>query len=252
MQALADGTPPARPRGRPARPLRALSVGKGRPLVVLHGYAMQPWTYLPLARLLGREARVVIPAVFALRGRWTFDRALDSLVATLDHLGLDRVSLLGHSFGGGLELGLAARHPERVVECVFADTLGVKERFGLAAEALRHPLGILAMATPRAAASFFQSVATHPGELAAAAMWGFLSDRESDIDAVVRAGIPCHVLWANHDTLLARSDGQEFARRLGATFTLAIDPVVEHDWMFDDPQLFAAHLRRLDLEALSG
>ena len=238
--------------GAGVRPLRALSVGQGRPLVLLHGYAMQPWTYLGLARVLGREARVVIPAIFALEGGWSFVRALDALVATLDDLGLERVSLLGHSFGGGLELGLAARHPERVVECVFADTLGVKERFGLAREALRHPLGILAMATPPAAASFFQSVLTHPGQLAAAAMWGFLSDREPDIEAVVEAGIPCHVLWANRDTLLARSDGQEFARRLGATFTVAVDPLVDHDWMFDDPELFAAHLRLLGLEGLGG
>ena len=234
------------------RPLRVLSVGRGRPLVLLHGYAMQPWTYRGLARVLGRQARVVIPAIFALEGGWSFGRALDALVATLDDLGLERVSLLGHSFGGGLELGLAARHPERVVECVFADTLGVKERFGLAREALRDPLGILAMATPRSAASFFQSVVTHPGQLAAAAMWGFLSDRERDIDAVVEAGIPCHVLWANRDTLLARSDGQEFARRLGASFTVAVDPPVDHDWMFDDPELFAAHLRLLGLEVLGG
>lgn len=239
------------PNPRP-RALRALSVGQGRPLVLLHGYAMQPWTYLDLARVLGRQARVVIPAIFALRGRWSFARALDSLVATLDDLGLERVSLLGHSFGGGLELGLAARHPERVVECVFADTLGVKERFGLAREALRHPLGILAMATPPAAASFFQSALTHPGQLAAAAMWGFLSDREPDIDAVVRAGIPCHVLWANRDTLLARQDGQEFARRLHASFTVAMDPLVDHDWMFDDPDLFAAHLQTLGLHVLGG
>jgi pimeloyl-ACP methyl ester carboxylesterase len=234
------------------RPLGCVSAGAGRPLVLLHGYAMQPWTYLGLARALGKEARVVIPAIFALRGRWTFARALDALVATLDDLGLDRVSLLGHSFGGGLELGLAARHPDRVVECVFADTLGVKERFGLAGEALRHPLGILAMATPGAAASFLQSLATHPGQLAAAAVWGFLSEREPDIEAVVQAGIPCHVMWANHDTLLARSDGEEFARRLHAGFTVAAGPPVEHDWMFENPELFAAHLRRLGLEVLGG
>src|SRR5690348_8100514 len=110
-QALAISGIPARGRGAGGRPLRSLSVGEGPALVLLHGYGMQPWTYLPLARLLGGEARVVIPAIFALRGRWTFGRAVDGLVATLDELGLDRVSLLGHSFGGGLELGLAARHP---------------------------------------------------------------------------------------------------------------------------------------------
>ena len=35
-----------------ARPLRCVTVGEGRPLVLLHGYAMQPETYLPLARRL--------------------------------------------------------------------------------------------------------------------------------------------------------------------------------------------------------
>jgi hypothetical protein len=139
-----------------------------------------------------------------------------------------------------------------VVECVFADTLGVRERFGLAEEALHNPVGILAMATPPAAAAFFESVLTHPVQLGAAALWGFASDRGPDIERVVRAGIACHVLWANHDTLLARADGEEFARRLNATFTVASGHRVDHDWMFDDPQLFADHLAPLGLQALPG
>ena len=49
-----------------ARPLRCVSVGDGPSLVLLHGYAMQPETYLPLARLLADRVRVVIPAIFAL------------------------------------------------------------------------------------------------------------------------------------------------------------------------------------------
>ena len=241
--------------GGRARPLRHISVGDGPPIVLLHGFAMQPRTYLPLARLLADRARVVIPAIFALPERWSFDHALECLELTLDDLGLGRVSLLGHSFGGGLELGLAARRPERVVECVFGDTLGVRERFGLAEEALRNPLGILGMASPPAAIAFFQSVVAHPVQLVSAALWGFASDREADIEAVVRAAIPCHVLWAERDTLLLRSDGREFARRLNATFTVAEPPPgyghIDHDWMFDDPELFMAHLERLGLAALS-
>ena len=83
---------------------------------------------------------------------------------------------------------------------------------------------------------------THPRQMVRAALWGFASDREPDIEQVTRADIPCHVLWANHDTLLARSDGQEFARRLHASFTVASGPKVTHDWMFDAPELFAQHL----------
>jgi pimeloyl-ACP methyl ester carboxylesterase len=215
-------------------------MGQGPTLLLLHGFAMQPRTYLPLARILADRAQVVIPAIFALPERWTFDHALDCIEATVDHLGLGRLSILGHSFGGGLELGLAARRPEQVIECVFADTLGVRERFGLAEEALRNPFGILAMATPPAATAFLESLLTHPWQLGAAALWGFVSDREPDIERVVEAGIPCRV------------DGQEFARRLHATFTVASGGRVDHDWMFDDPQLFAEHLRRLKLYALSG
>jgi pimeloyl-ACP methyl ester carboxylesterase len=238
------------------RPLRYLSVGSGLPVVIFQGYAMQPRTYLPLANLLADEARVVIPALFAAPGYWTYRHVLDCLRATLDELGLDRISLLGHSFGGGLELGLAAEEPQRVVECVFSDTLAVHKRFRLAAEALRNPFGMLSMATPPAISAFAQSWATHPGELVAGALWGFLSDRQMDIEAVVHAGIPSHVLWANHDTLLARSDGREFAERLNATFTVASgygpSDQIDHDWMFDDPELFADHLRQLDLHFLQG
>ena len=220
--------------------------------MILHGFGMQPATYLPLARRLEDRAQVVIPAIFALPGRWSFGRALDGLEATIDHYGFERVSLLGHSFGGGLELGLAARCPERVAECVFADTLAVRERFSLAREALRNPPGILAMATPAAAEAFFRSVVTHPVQLARAGLWAFATDREPDIERVAAAGVPCHVVWANRDTLLTRADGQAFARALRASFTVAADPTVDHDWMFDDPELFAATLEGLGLEVLGA
>jgi pimeloyl-ACP methyl ester carboxylesterase len=233
------------------QPFPALTVGQGRPVVLLHGFGMQPRTYLPLARLLAPHAQVVIPALFGPKHRWSFRRSLDALGATLDDLELDRVSLLGHSFGGGLELGYAARHPDRVVECIFADTLGVRDRFQLADEALRNPLGVLAMATFPAASAFFESVVTRPLQLASAGLWAFVTDRKPDVERIVAEEIPCHVLWANRDSLITRADGEEFARRLHATFTVAAGPTVDHDWMFDDPELFAAHLEKLDLRVFS-
>ncbi len=238
-----------------ARPLPGVSVGDGPTIVVLHGYGMQPGTYLPTARLLADRARVVIPEIFALPERWTLEHALDCLELTLDELAVERVSLLGHSFGGGLELGLAARSPDRIVECVFSDTLGVHRELSLALEAV-HPVGILRMASVAAATSFFRSWASHPVQLGAAALWAFLSNRATDIQAVAEAGVPCHVLWAERDTILSRGDGEEFARRLDASFTVAERPPgygpIDHDWMFDDPALFAQHLERLGLRALSA
>ena len=111
------------------------------------------------------------------------------------------------------------------------------------------------MASLPAAEAFFKSFLTHPMQLVRAAWWGFTSDRSDDIETIVAKGIPCHVLWASRDSILLRSDGQDFARDLHATFTVAnATPEyghVDHDWMFDDPDLFAAHLEELGLQVLS-
>lgn len=235
----------------PSRTLPSVSIGQGKPLVLLHGFGMKPETYLPLARILSDRARVIIPAIFELEGPWTSRRALTQLRMTLDYLEVDKFSLLGHSFGGGLELELARDMKDRVMECVFADTLGVKERFGLAQEALRHPARILAMATPPAASAFIRSIVGHPAQMLASAMWGFASDREPYIHMLAAEKVPCHVMWASRDSLLSRQDGQEFARQLNATFTVACGQVVDHDWMFDDPELFATHLYQLSLKVFS-
>jgi pimeloyl-ACP methyl ester carboxylesterase len=237
-----------------AQPLDSIDVGDGPAIMLLHGFGMHPSTYLPMAQLLADRARVVIPPIFALPGRWSAEHALDCIEATLDHLDIDRVSLLGHSFGGGLELDLACRAPDRVVECVFSDTLGMHHELSLALEAV-HPIGIVRMASVAAVRAIIGSFATHPVQLATAAWWGFTSSRAQAIETIVSEGIPCHVLWANRDSILSRDDGRDFAAALHADFTMVDAPEgygpVDHDWMFDDPELFAEHLGAIGLQALA-
>lgn len=237
-----------------------VDVGSGRAIVVLHGYGMRPVTYRRTAQLLaegagGRPCRVVIPNLFALRGHWSYDRVVDAFSATLDHLDIEEATLIGHSFGGAIELCFAESFPERVQELVFSDTLAMSDEWGLADEALQHPFGLLRLATPPAAFAFATQALLHPSQMAVAAWWGFRSKRGNSIEAVVRGGIPAHVLWANRDSIIPRSDGQEFAERLHATFTVARAPdgrFIDHDWMFQDPHLFVAHLRALRLRALAS
>ena len=231
-----------------------IDIGAGPPVVLLHGYAMRPATYRRLADLLATRCRVVIPDLFAVAGRWSHSVVLDAFTATLDRLDLERVTLLGHSFGGGIELGFAAQFPSRVVEVVFSDTLAASREFGLADEALRHPVRLLRLATPTAAAAFARSWIEHPRQLVEAGWWGFTSGRDGIAEAVARAGLPAHVLWANRDSVLSRPDGERFARELNASFTVASAPdgrPIDHDWMFQEPDLFFAHLEDLKLNALA-
>jgi pimeloyl-ACP methyl ester carboxylesterase len=228
--------------------------GDGPAVVLLHGFAMRPQTYASLAALLARQCRVVVPDLFKMRGTWSYPRALDAFTSTLDQLDLEQVTLIGHSFGGGIELGFAARYPERATDLVFSDTLAVSREWRLAEEALSHPERLVQLASRRSITAFARSWASHPRQLVGAARWAFVSDREYDAKTCAHSGIPAHVLWANRDSILARSDGMKFADALGASFTVAFSPdrrPVDHDWMFEQPDLFFTHLKELKLKALS-
>jgi pimeloyl-ACP methyl ester carboxylesterase len=231
-----------------------IAIGEGAPIAVLHGFAMKPATYGALAKVLAERCRVVIPDLFDIPGRWRYESVLDAFTSVLDDRGIERVTLLGHSFGGGIELGFAAKYPERVEELVFSDTLADSREWGLASEALRHPERLLWLATPDATKAFAANALRHPRQLVGAGLWAFRSNRDAQIQEIARRHIPSHVLWANRDSILSRPDGQHFAEDLGADFTLASPTdrkVVDHDWMFEQPDLFVSQLEKLDLEALS-
>lgn len=93
--------------------------GDGDPLVCLPGGPMQASAYLgdlggvsPLARLdLRGTGDSAIPAD---PGSYRCDRLVDDVETFRDHLGLDRIDLLGHSAGAAVALSYVARHPDRV------------------------------------------------------------------------------------------------------------------------------------------
>ncbi|KOU18117.1 hydrolase [Streptomyces sp. WM6372] len=101
--------------------------GTGRPLLALHGHLSEGASFTALAGALGPEWRVIAPDQ---RGHGDSDRATDytragyvaDLRALVDHLGLDRFAVLGHSLGAFNALHLAAELPHRVEALINLDT----------------------------------------------------------------------------------------------------------------------------------
>lgn len=100
-----------------------------RALVALHGGPGLSCEYLAPLHQLARPNRAVVMYDQAGGGRSTEPRDLehatidwlaDDLAALLDHLALDTVDLLGHSFGAMLALQFALDHPGRVRSLVLA------------------------------------------------------------------------------------------------------------------------------------
>ena len=103
------------------------SVGSGPPVIVVHGGPDFDHRYfLPDMDRLADGYRLVY---YDQRGRGrsrgplrleevTIDNYVGDLDAVRRHLGLDRVAVLGHSWGGHLALHYALRHPERLSHLV--------------------------------------------------------------------------------------------------------------------------------------
>ena len=101
-------------------------VGTGPPLILLHGLAGSARWWSRNIPELSRSFRVIaidLPGFGASprAHRLELDGIVDQLAGTMDALGLDRASVIGHSMGGLIAGGLAADRPERVERLVLVD-----------------------------------------------------------------------------------------------------------------------------------
>jgi len=118
-----------------ARGLRfhVAEAGSGEPVVLLHGWPQHWWAWRKVVQPLAAHRRLVMPD---LRGfGWSdappdgYDKATmaDDVLALLDELGLERVTIVGHDWGGWIAFLAAMKAPERF-ERVLA--LGISPPFG--------------------------------------------------------------------------------------------------------------------------
>ncbi|MGE3691904.1 MAG: alpha/beta fold hydrolase [Novosphingobium sp.] len=110
-------------------------IGEGAPVLLLHGSGpgVSAWANWRLLLQGQHEGLRMIAPDLAGFGyttapagtQFTQQMWLDQIVALLDALGLDRVHVIGNSFGGSMALALAIACPERVERMVLMGSVGV-------------------------------------------------------------------------------------------------------------------------------
>ncbi|HEY4017552.1 MAG TPA: alpha/beta hydrolase [Pseudonocardiaceae bacterium] len=97
------------------------SHGDGTPLVLLHGGVMTiDLNFAGLIPTLAKSHQVIGVEMQAHGRTADIDRAItpaalaSDIVGLLDHLGIDRAHILGHSMGAAVTIELAVSHPDRV------------------------------------------------------------------------------------------------------------------------------------------
>ena len=112
-----------------------LEAGQGAPVVLVHGSGPGVTAYANWRLVLpelGKDFRVIAPDMvgFGFTERpdgveYGLRTWVDQTLGLMDALGLERVSLVGNSFGGSIALRLAAENPDRVDRLVLMGSMGV-------------------------------------------------------------------------------------------------------------------------------
>lgn len=103
--------------------------GDGPDVVLIHGLtsSLAVW-YTTILPTLAKDFRVT---TYDLRGHglsdvtrsgYTSRELAEDLLALMDHLGIEKARVIGHSFGGSIGLHLALLHPSRVDGVVLSDS----------------------------------------------------------------------------------------------------------------------------------
>ncbi len=107
--------------------LHYVAGGSGRPLVCLPGWPQTWYSFHPVAPALARHYRVIIVDI---RGMGSSDKPAggydkktmaQDIYALVQHLGLAKVSLLGHDIGGMVAASFAFNYPKATEKLILAD-----------------------------------------------------------------------------------------------------------------------------------
>lgn len=107
--------------------LHVLRAGHGAPLLLLHGWPEFSATWQPVMTRLADRFTLIAPDLrgfgdsSASAGPWGATDHADDLLAMLDHLGIDRIGIVGHDVGGAVMQSLARKAPTRITGLFFFD-----------------------------------------------------------------------------------------------------------------------------------
>lgn len=112
--------------------------GSGAPVLLLHGWGLRGDLWRRVIYGLEDDFDVIAPdfpgfgSTDAPPVAWGVSDYMNWTIALMDHLGIQRASVIGHSFGGRVAIKLAALHPERVQKLVLTDAAGIRPKRTLA------------------------------------------------------------------------------------------------------------------------
>jgi pimeloyl-ACP methyl ester carboxylesterase len=257
-----DGLPWHRTRvqGRAANYART---GHGMPAVLLHGWGLGHRPYrAAIAHLVELGCEVWAPALPGFgrttglpAGEASIDAYADWVADFLDAVGVDEpVLLLGHSFGGGVSIATAHRHPEKVSALVLVNSIGGATWQSASAEraerllvdrpwwdwGIHFPRDLLPVeqgrrVLPVVLREAVPNLLRNPVAMYRAGELARTADLTAELEELKRRKLPVMVLWGARDGVVPRASFEALCRAVG-TDGEVVDGT--HSWLLADPAAF--------------
>ena len=235
--------------------------GEGPPVVLLHGWGLTHRTYrLALEALARNGAQVWAPAMPGFGGTPELPAAELSLAGYarwvtrfLDAVGLDEpVTLVGHSFGGGVAIKTAHDHPDRVRSLVLINSIGgsawresgsvvrsMAERplwdWGIHFPRDILPLGQIRNVLPVILEDAVPNLIRNPMALWRVGQLARRADLTAELQELKDRGLPVTVLWGEADEIVPRASFDALCTAIGRSGEVVAG---NHSWLLSDPDAF--------------
>ena len=105
--------------------------GEGPPVLLIHGFNLDHNTWSANIDVLARYFTVYAVDLwgsgYSTRDPLDYGFPLfsEQILLLMNHLGLEKAHLVGHSMGGGTSIAFSAAHPDRVERLVLVDSVGI-------------------------------------------------------------------------------------------------------------------------------
>lgn len=234
--------------------------GEGPPVVFIHGWGLTAKAYAAALPSLARAgARVIAPALPGfgesdpLPGDYTWEKLARWMNELLEHVGIDEpLSLVGHSFGGGVATVTAHHNPDRVRALVLVNSIGGSVwKNGQAGERMMadRPLWDWGLhfhrewtqktyrrVLPVVARDFVTNALSNLSALRRAANLARSADLRDELSDLAANGIPVTVLWGKQDQVVPEAAFLAMCDAAGAPGDILEE--AGHSWLIADPEGF--------------
>jgi pimeloyl-ACP methyl ester carboxylesterase len=238
------------------------TAGRGSPFVFLHGWALNHRAYRrALGRLIDHGVQVYAPALpgfgrtvelpagqVSLAGYATW---LDGFLAAVGVS--DPVTLVGHSFGGGVAIQTAHDWPARVARLILVNSIGGSawsQAGGINRSMRERPLwdwGLhlpadlllrrqLTRVLPVIVADAVPNLLRNPRTIWRVAHLARTADLTGQLEDLKRRRLPVVILWGQQDRVIPRASVESLLAALGDPELITVPG--NHTWLLADPEGF--------------